>query len=93
MQSTPDFDQRSPEAPDRLLDARFIELDPLVHGFVGALVELRRVASGNYEVRQRAAVTGNRLFMFTTSDEGRVRALFDSVVREGSQTLPSIRDD
>lgn len=76
--------------PGTLLEARYTELDPIVHGFSGALLELRRAEHEGYEVRQVAVATGNRLFVFTTADEARARAVLESAVREGGLMLASL---
>lgn len=89
MRTTSDTSEndRYPGTPCELLEARCTDLDPVVHGFAGALTELRRIDRGTYEVRQLAVETGNRLFVFTTVDEERARAMLESVVRDGGQTL------
>jgi len=91
MSITPDHGRYPAGTPGELLDARCSELDPVLHGFAGALAELRMVEYGRYEVRQIAPATGNRLFVFVTASEERARAVFETVVRGDSQALPPVR--
>jgi hypothetical protein len=65
-------------AGDRgLLEARFVELESLVEGFCGVLVELRRREEGTYALYEAAALTGNRLLAFTTRSEELAYAAFE----------------
>ena len=51
-----------------LLEALFVELDPLEDGFSGALVEVHR--HGNrYVLLEIAPSTGNRLLRFSSKDK------------------------
>lgn len=80
IRGIPDCDHRSPGPPGRLLDARCIELDPVVDGFGDVLVELYAPGGdpGCYEVRQSALASGNRLLVFRTRDGGLARAVFEA---------------
>jgi hypothetical protein len=54
-----------------------VELDPLVEGFYGVLVELRRREDGAYILYETAALTGNRLLVFSTRSEELAYAAFE----------------
>jgi hypothetical protein len=69
---------REEAAGDRgLLEAHFVEFDPLVEGFCGVLVELRRREDGAYVLYEAAALTGNRVLVFTTRSEDLAYATFE----------------
>ena len=56
-----------------LLESLFVELDPLVEGFAGVLLEIHR--HGNrYVLQELAPVTGNRLLRFSSKDRELVYA-------------------
>lgn len=61
-----------------LLDIQRIELDPLIDGFSGVVVELL-MEGDRYVVRQTAELTGNRLLCFRTRSEALARALFEEM--------------
>ena len=61
-----------------LLDIERIELDPVCHGFHGAVVELL-VEGDHFVVRQTATLTGNPLLRFTTKSEELARSLFEEI--------------
>ena len=65
------------EAADHMLvDVESIELDPIIDGFSGVVVELL-VEGDHYVVRQTAELTGNPILCFRTSNEDLARALFE----------------
>lgn len=71
----------NPGGESELLDAYVVELDPVVDGFTGVLVELYALGSGAqgyYEVRQSALASGNRLLLFSTGEEGLARVIFEA---------------
>jgi hypothetical protein len=65
-----------PHPIQELLDVERIDLDPLVDGFSGVVVELL-VEGDHYVVRQTAELTGNPLLCFRTRSEALARALFE----------------
>jgi hypothetical protein len=69
------FEERETHQPD-LMESVFVEMDPVVHGFAGVLVELSRVGK-RYVLRQTAVGSGNRLLKIDLESEGLARALFE----------------
>jgi hypothetical protein len=59
-----------------LLESAFVEMDPVVDGFVGVLVELMRVGE-SYVLQETAAGSGNRLLEISLADEQLARIIFD----------------
>jgi hypothetical protein len=51
-----------------VLESVFVEMDPVVEGFLGVFVELVRVGEG-YVLRETAAGTGNQLLYFCTGNK------------------------
>ena len=62
-----------------LLESAFVEMDPVVDGFVGVLVELMRVEQ-RYVLRETAAGSGNRLLVISLADEKSARNVFNSTL-------------
>jgi hypothetical protein len=58
-----------------VLELLFMELDPLVEGFSGVLVELYR-HEGRYVLLETAPATGNQLLRFSSKDRDLVYAVF-----------------
>lgn len=58
-----------------LLESTYIELDPVLQGFEGVLVEITR-HDEDYVLTQTAAGSGNRIFRFTSSNDALVYELF-----------------
>jgi hypothetical protein len=56
-----------------LLESLFVELDPLLDGFSGALVEVHR-RGDRYVLLETAPATGNRLLRFSSKDRELVYA-------------------
>jgi len=65
-----------------LLESLFVELDPRIDSFTGALFEVHRDGD-QYVLLEIAPVTGNRLLKFSSKDRGLVYATF---VREMGST-------
>lgn len=77
-----------------LMDAYVVELDPVLDGFSGVLVELYMLGDGAsrlYAVRQSALASGNRLAVFSSSDEGLARAVFDGDIGEPVLNMTATR--
>ncbi len=72
------------EASAELLEARFVELDPVADGFLGAFVELSLDDDGIYILRVVAAATGNRLLTFATRSAHLSYTLFEEEIRAAS---------
>jgi hypothetical protein len=93
-------DQRHQEYQE-LIDAYVVELDPVVDGFSGVLVELYEVhvlerlehlgpgIGRRYEVRQSALASGNRLAVFSSREEELARAAFDGKIAEAGLNIPA----
>jgi hypothetical protein len=62
-----------PEEDIELLESLFVELDPLVDGFAGVLVEVYR-RGDRYILMEAAPVTGNLLIRFSSRDKELVYA-------------------
>jgi hypothetical protein len=60
-----------------VLESVFVEMDPLVDGFRGVLVELLGVGEG-YVLMETAAGTGNRLLRFSSESPDLAYALFEA---------------
>ena len=58
-----------------VLELFFMELDPLVEGFSGVLVELYR-HEDRYVLLETAPATGNQLLRFSSKDRDLVYAVF-----------------
>ena len=65
-----------------VLESVFVEMDPVLHGFCGVLVELLGVGEG-YVLLETAAGTGNRLLRFASESPELAHALFEAEL--GSQ--------
>ena len=71
-----------------VLESNFVEMDPVLHGFAGVLVELLRVGEG-YAVLETAAGSGDRLLDFFSESEALARALLDAELRgSGAACIP-----
>jgi len=60
-----------------VLESVFLEMDPMLHGFRGVLVELLDVGEG-YVLLETAAGTGNRLLRFSSESPDLAYALFEA---------------
>ena len=60
-----------------VIEAVFVEMDPLQEGFCGVLVELVATGEG-YAVVETAAGTGNRLLLFRSTNPALARLLFEA---------------
>ena len=60
-----------------VIEAVFVEMDPLQDGFCGVLVELVATGEG-YAVVETAAGTGNRLLLFRSANRALARSLFEA---------------
>jgi len=58
-----------------VLESVFVEMDPMLEGFLGVFVELVRLGEG-YVLRETAAGTGNQLLSFCTGIEDLAYATF-----------------
>lgn len=68
------------ETQQEVLESVFVEMDPVLHGFAGVLVELLRVGEG-YAVLETAASSGHRLLEFRTQSRQLAHAFFEAEVR------------
>jgi hypothetical protein len=68
---------------DELLESVAVEMDPVVHGFGGVLIELVRSGEG-FVLTKTASVTGNRLLSFSSGSEEAARAIFEAELAEGA---------
>ncbi len=59
-----------------LLELLFVELDPLLEGFAGVLVEIYRCRD-RYILLETASATGNQLLRFSSRDRELVYTVFD----------------
>ena len=66
-----------PVGRHEVLESVFVEMDPVLHGFRGVLVELVGVGEG-YVLLETAAGTGNRLLRFTSESPDLSYALFEA---------------
>ncbi len=57
-----------PAGACEVLESVFVEMDPVLEGFLGVFVELVRAGDG-YVLRETAAGTGNQLLCFCTGSE------------------------
>ena len=60
-----------------VLESVFVEMDPVLDGFRGVLVELVGVGEG-YVLLETAAGTGNRLLRFSSESPDVAYALFEA---------------
>ena len=76
------------QTQEEVLESVFVEMDPVLHGFAGVLVEFSRVGEG-YAVLETAAGSGGRLLDFFSESETLARALFDAELRgAGAAAIP-----
>ena len=66
-----------PVGRHEVLESVFVEMDPLVDGFRGVLVELLGVGE-NYVLLETAVGTGNRLLKFSSESPDLAYALFEA---------------
>ena len=59
-----------------VLESVFVEMDPMLHGFRGVLVELLDVGE-SYVLLETAVGTGNRLLRFSSESPDLAYALFE----------------
>lgn len=70
------------DAGDRVvLESVYVEMDPVLDGFAGAVVEIVR-DEDSYVLLETAVTTGNRLLRFTSTDLTPVQVLFDRHVQD-----------
>jgi hypothetical protein len=60
-----------------VLESVFVEMDPVLDGFGGVLVELVGVGEG-YVLLETAVGTGNRLLRFSSESPDLAQALFEA---------------
>lgn len=73
-----------------VLESVVVEMDPILDGFAGVLVEL--VVDGErYALVETALGSGNRLLRFGSADRGLVCALFETELSNGSGIRPDRR--
>jgi hypothetical protein len=60
-----------------VLESVFVEMDPVLHGFRGVLVELLGVGE-SYVLLETAVGTGNRLLRFSSESPDLAYALFEA---------------
>jgi hypothetical protein len=60
-----------------VLESVFVEMDPVLHGFRGVLVELVRMGE-SYMLLETAVGTGNRLLRFTSESPYLAYAVFEA---------------
>ncbi|HKH75826.1 MAG TPA: hypothetical protein VKA51_02600 [Rubrobacteraceae bacterium] len=63
-----------------VLESVFVEMDPVLHGFGGVLVELLDVGEG-YVLLETAVGTGNRLLRFSSESPELAYAVFEAELR------------
>jgi hypothetical protein len=67
-----------------VLESVFVEMDPVLHGFRGVLVELVAAGEG-YVLLETAAGTGNRLLRFSSKNPESAYAFFEAELRPPKQ--------
>ena len=68
------------QTQQEVLESVFVEMDPVLHGFAGVLVELCQVGEG-YAILEIAAGSGDRLLEFRTRSRQLAHAFFEAEVR------------
>jgi hypothetical protein len=68
------------DAEQEVLESVFVEMDPILHGFRGVLVELVGAGEG-YVLLETAAGTGNRLLRFSSRSLELAHAFFEAELR------------
>ena len=63
-----------------VLESVFVEMDPVLHGFSGVLVELVGIGE-SYALLETAVGTGNRLSCFSSESLDLTYALFEEELR------------
>ena len=63
-----------------VMESVFVEMDPILHGFRGVLVELVGAGEG-YVLLETAAGTGNRLLRFSSKSPELAYAFFEAELR------------
>jgi hypothetical protein len=66
-----------PVGRHEVLESVFVEMDPVLHGFSGVLVELVGMGEG-YVLLETAVGTGNRLLRFSSKSPDPAYALFEA---------------
>jgi hypothetical protein len=74
-----------------VLESVFVEMDPVLHGFCGVLVELLGVGEG-YVLLETAAGSGNRLLRFSSRSLDLAYALFESELLPSRSIRPQLDD-
>ena len=69
-----------PVGGHEVLESVFVEMDPVLDGFGGVLVELLGVGEG-YVLLETAAGTGNSLLRFSSKSPDLAYALFEAELR------------
>ena len=67
------------DAEQEVLESVFVEMDPILHGFRGVLVELGE--RGRVRAPGTAAGTGNRLLRFSSRSLELAHAFFEAELR------------
>ena len=66
-----------PVGGHEVLESVFVEMDPMLHGFRGVLVELLGVGE-SYVLLETAVGTGNRLLRFSSESPDLAYAIFEA---------------
>jgi hypothetical protein len=75
-----------------VLESVFVEMDPILHGFCGVLVEL--VGAGErYLLLETATGTGNRLLRFSSKSPELAYAFFEAELRPSCTGIPVLLID
>jgi hypothetical protein len=69
-----------PVGRHEVLESVFVEMDPILHGFCGVLVELVGVGE-SYVLVETAAGTGNSLLRFSSKSPELAYAFFEAELR------------
>jgi hypothetical protein len=75
-----------------IIEAVFVEMDPLRHGFAGVLIELVAVGE-SYALLETAAGSGNRLLEFRTQSPQLARSLFEAELSPALAHTPELDDE
>ena len=70
-----------------VLESVFVEMDPVLDGFSGVLLELVGMGEG-YALLETAVGTGNRLLCFSSERLDLAYALFEEELRPSRSTRP-----
>jgi hypothetical protein len=77
-----------PVGRHEVLESVFVEMDPILHGFCGVLVELVGVGEG-YVLLETASGTGNRLLKVSSRSPELAYELFEAELRPLKKHTPT----